>query len=245
MSGELQHQVSASLRVDSWLQAAGILLPLKPHYKESSEVCWRVGRHRRRKNTSYKTDIRESLLDTEEQLKPIPQGNRPTKGVNLLLLSAWKRLSEGLTQHILDCDNSLSPAPRITLQAKLLTDKLPANNFRFTRESGIRHVKRFNKGSRLSIGTSITPVHVYTEGDSRSDSPVEDRKSRRNRALHLSQAYCLLPAIPRNSVRDISAALKRKTTLRKAALQSPVRIHPLKSRSPKRNGNFQPLRRAF
>lgn len=232
MSGELQHQVSASLRVDSWLQAAGVLLPLHPHYQ--ARTSWR-GRRSRRKPTATRTELRTRLQDSEEQLKPVDTANRPAKGVDLLLFSVWKRLSETITKHIL-----ATVRPSLTLQAKLLD---PC--FRYTRESGNSHIKQRNKGSRLSIGTSITPVHIYTEGDSRSDSPVEDRKSRRKRTLHLSQACCLLPAIPRSSVRDTSAGLKQKATLRKASIQSPVRIHLFKSRSPKRNGNFHLPRRAF
>lgn len=246
MSGELQQHVSASTRVDSWLLAAGILLPSKSCLKESAEV--KVGRYRRRKYVSENKGAefaiaKGKLLDNEEQLRPIDEGNRLEKGVDMLRVAVWKRIVESLTHHLLSSPNLptyLCTAPRIALQTKLLT-----GNFRYFRENGIPRVKRLNKGSRLSIGTSITPVHLHTEGDSRSDSPTDDRQSRRNRALHLSQAYCLLPAIPRGSVRDNSTSLRRKATVSKASIQSPLRIKPFKSRSPKRNSNFQVLRRAF
>ena len=244
MSGELQRIVSASTRVDSWLQAAGILLPCKSCLKESPEV--KVGRYRRRKYVSESkgsewTIMKWKLLDNEEQLRPVDEGNRLEKGVDMLRVAVWKRIVESLTPHLLSHPNLHTYiAPKIALQTKLLT-----GNFRYSRESGLPRGKRLYKGSRLSIGTSITPVHMHTEGDSRSDSPTDGRHNRRNRALHLSQVHCLLPAIPRGSVRDNSASFRHKATLRKASVQSPQRIKPFKSRSPKRNSNFQGPRRAF
>ena len=187
-----------------------------------------TGRYRRRKYIAGSSgEIRAVQLDREGQLRPIDVCDRPTKGVDTLLQVVWGRIAEEI---------ALQTAPKVT-QTNLLK-----GTFRYTRESTIRPLRRLKQRSRLSIGTSITPVHLYTEGDSRADSPTEER-SRRNRALHLSQAYCLLPAIPR-VVRDNSAGLKRNKVPRKPSMETSISPQSFKSRSPKRS-HFQVPRRVF
>lgn len=226
LTGEMQGQLTATVKVETWLLAAGVQLPFHRNVRG-------VDRYRRRKYTTRTYETSRKIKDLQEQLREIHHENRQEDCENKLVSAFWSRLAKKLTQQLLQSsykETVFDSIPTIALQSKLLPGG--SRGQRYGRDSVIGHMRRLSKASRLSIGTSVTPVHLYTEGDSPSESPSETRHRVRNRPLHLSQAYCMLPVLPKTYLGPI---VRRKPIIRKVSMQSPLRTQTIKSKSPVRS----------